>query len=178
MNTLPKTQSSHRAHGVVLPVVLILLLVLSVASVAMITQISSQTRMAANAANEQVALQLAEATLRIATNELQINVFPEASFHANTNGLYCNMPNCGLLTTPPWTVASNWTSAQQPNPAPAVPTGYTTPSFIIEELPPVYPKGTSQTPSRPVQVYRITARALGLGNQSEVMLQTLYQKAT
>ncbi|WP_266156432.1 pilus assembly PilX family protein [Dyella silvatica] len=164
--------AQHRRHaaGIVLPVVLIMLLILTIASLVIIEQIGSQTRMAGNSAAEQLSVQAAEATLRHAAN--QLNSGSLSGFRNNTGGLYCNRPDCGLLTTPPWTVAANWTGALSAK-ITATDDG-SLHKFMIEELPPVVPRGSDAR--HPLQVYRITARVAGPDGNSVVMLQTLFQK--
>jgi Tfp pilus assembly protein PilX len=177
-------QQVHRSGGIVLPVVMIMLLVLTIASLAIVGQISSQTRMAANAAVNEVSLQVAEALLRNVSNQLNGGAIPSApgSYQvgtgANPTGLYQYNPNnYSAATPPPSSVPADWTAAianqhatmaaMCPGPvAPAI----SACGFIIEKLPSVQIPGGSI-----LNVYRISARVIGVGGQGTVTLQTLFQ---
>lgn len=170
----------HRSHGIVLPTVLIMLLVLTIASLVIVEQISSQTRMAGNAAVEQVTLQAAESGLREVVNDLNsgaISPLPSA-YYADAGGYYYFLASNYSSGTPlPWKVTSNWGTSLTNTPALscASPTSMAISlcQYMIEMLPSVRAKGGST-----VRVFRITVRAAGPNNQSVVMLQTLYQLPT
>lgn len=175
--TVPSYHLPHRHRGLVLPVVLVLLLVLTIASLVIVEQISSQTRIASNAAVEQVTLQAAESGLREVVNDLNSGAIPStpATYYANTGGFYFfNAANYSSSTSLPWRVATNWGTSLTNTPAIACtsPPGMAVSlcQYMIEMLPEVIAKGGSK-----VRVFRITVRAVGPSNQSVVMLQTLYQ---
>jgi Tfp pilus assembly protein PilX len=183
MNMGRTSRPVHRSHGIVLPVVMIMLLVLTIASLAIVGQISSQTRMAANAAVNQVSLQVAEALLRNVSNQLNSGAIPSAPGNyqvgttANPTGLYQYNPNnYSASTPPPSNVPADWAAVVQPAagaaamcPSPVTPAiSYC--GYIIEKLPSVQIPGGSI-----LNVYRITARVIGAGGQGAVRLQTLFQ---
>lgn len=169
--------SRRHDRGIVLPTVLIMLLVLTIASLVIVEQIGSQTRMAGNAAVEQVALQAAESGLREVVNDLNsgaISSLPTA-YYANAGGYYYfQASNYNSTTLLPWKIASNWGTGLTNTPALscASPTTMAVSlcQYMIEMLPSVIAKGGSVT-----RVFRITVRAVGTNNQSVVMLQSLYQ---
>jgi Tfp pilus assembly protein PilX len=168
---------AHRSLGIVLPVVMIMLLVLTIASLALVGQITSQTRMAANAALNQVTLQVAEALLRNVSNELNSGVIPSAPGNyqvgtsANATGLYqYNPSNYSATIALPWNVAADWHTANPamcPSPAAAA---ISFCGYIIEKLPSVQLHGGTI-----LNVYRISARVIGRSHQGTVTLQTLFQ---
>jgi Tfp pilus assembly protein PilX len=167
----------HRSRGIVLPVVLIMLLVLTIASLVIVEQISSQTRIAGNAAVEQITLQAAESGLREVVYDLNSGAIPSVpvSYYSDTGGLYFfRASNYSSSTQLPWKVASNWGASLTNTPALACASPASTPvslcQYMIEMLPSVRAKGGST-----VRVFRITVRAVGPSNQAVVMLQTLYQ---
>jgi Tfp pilus assembly protein PilX len=175
---------ARRSSGIVLPVVMIMLLVLTIASLALVGQITSQTRMAANAALNQVSLQVAEALLRNVSNELNSGVIPSAPGNyqvgtsANATGLYqYNPTNYSATTAPPSNVAADWAAVVNQHtvnpamcPSPAAPEVISFCGFIIEKLPSVQIPGGSI-----LNVYRISARVIGHSNQGTVTLQTIFQ---
>ena len=183
-------RSAHRSRGIVLPVVLIMLLVLTIASLVVVGQISSQTRMAANAAVNQISLQAAEALLRNVSSQLvaggisnTLGSYQPDADTPNTNGLYqynaLIYPTGKLL---PWNNPLDWAAANNyaipPAEALCANPGVTSTGglvitdcrYIVERLPSVLPPGGST-----VNVYRITARVIGQSGQGTVMLQTLFQ---
>lgn len=166
MNAPSYTRQRH-ARGLVLPTVLIMLLVLTIASLVIVEQIGSQTRMAGNAAVEQVALQAAESGLREVVNDLN-----SRAITADSSGYYTYQAS----STPPWQVAANWSSLTN-NPAITCASPATMAvsqcKYMIESLPAVMIPGNDSKHSTPI--FRITVRAVGTNNQSVVMLQSLYQ---
>lgn len=155
-------------RGAVLLTTVILLIVLTLGALAAVSMNSTQTRVATNSADNQVAYQTAEGALGEAEKNLIAGAYSPSSFVANTNGLYVLDP----AATPVWANPSIWTT-----------TGATIQGFqggssagaqyVIEKLPPVTMPGQSM--KTPVQVYRITARALGKSGRSPVILQSTVQ---
>lgn len=167
----------RREDGIVLPVVLIILLVLTIVSLVLVDQISTQTRMAGNAALEQITLQAAEAGLRNVTSELHAGIIPStpASYYADSNGMYFYQASKYSSTVLlPWKNEGTWSEIANnltlcTNGAPMSP-AITECKYMIEMLPAVAVHGGGQ-----VYVYRITVRVVGPAGQGVVMLQTLYQ---
>jgi type IV pilus assembly protein PilX len=135
-----------------------------------ISQISlntTQTHIATNSADAQVAFQTAEAVLNEATNNLFANTYTGAQFLSNNNGLYLHDPN----------LANRWTTIDWSN-STAMLKGFQGHSFsqgqyIIELMPSIILPG--QNMSTPTQVYRITTRAVGASGDSPVLLQSTLQ---
>ena len=158
---------TRRQNGSVLIVTLLIMLMLTIMAVSEVSFNSTQTRIAPNSADAQVAFQTAEGALNEATNNLLAGTYPASSFLANANGLYLfNATNAPLWTTVNWTSAGNVIlSFQGSSSAPA--------AFFIEQLPSVIKGG--QNVNLPTQVYRITARAVGASGSSPVILQSTVQ---
>ena len=150
--------------GSVLVITLLVMLALTILAVTEVSFNSTQTRIATNSADAQVAFQTAEGALNEATNNILANTYPPASFLANANGLYLLNPN----NPPLWTTV-NWTNAG------AVilsfqGTSNTQAAYLIEQLPSAVKAG--QNVEIPTQVFRITARAVGASGNSPVILQS------
>ena len=153
--------------GSVLIITLLVLLALTVIAVSEVSFNSTQTRIATNTADVQVAFQTAQGALNDATNNLLAGTYTNASFIANANGLYLFNPN----NPPLWTTV-NWTDNA------AVITSFqgssnTQAAYIIELLPSVIQGG--QNDNTPTNVYRITVRAVGASGNSPVILQSTVQ---
>ena len=155
-------------RGAVLLTTVMLLIMLTVLALTAVSMNTIQTRMAANSADYQVAYQTAEGALNQAQNALLAGTYPASGFAANTSGLYVFDPS----TAPIWSNASTWNTAS------AVLQGFQGGSnqsaqYLIEKLPPVIKPGQSM--KTPMQVYRVTARAVGKSGRSPVTLQTTVQ---
>ena len=153
--------------GSVLIITLLVMLMLTILAVTKVSLNSTQTRIATNTADEQVAFQTAEGALNEATNNLLAGNYTTTGFLANAKGLYLfNANNSPLWTTVDWTSASSVVlSFQGGSNAQA--------AFIIEQLPSVLKGG--QNSGIPTQVYRITVRAVGASGNSPVILQSTVQ---
>ena len=154
-------------QGSVLIITLLLMLMLTVIAVTQISFNSTQTRIATNTADLQVAFQTAEGALNAATNNILAGTYTSSGFAANANGLYTPNPS----DDPLWSTI-NWSGQN------AVITSFQGNSngqatYIIEQLPSVI--GPGQNFNKPAQVYRITARAVGASGNSVVMLQSTEQ---
>lgn len=158
-------------RGSVLAVTVILVLMLTLLALGAFSLNTTQTRIAANSADVQVAFQTAEGAL--SQVQSTIGTYTQQQFNANTNGLYkFNPANAPLWKTIDWSsgtaVLPGYQGLYSAYPA----------SYFIELLPPVTLPGTSMTPPTPVLVLRVTVRAVGANgsNQEPVMLQkTFYQ---
>ena len=161
------TDSRAGQTGSVLILTLLVMLMLTIMAVTEVSFNSTQTRIATNTADEQVAFQTAEGALNEATNNLLANNYPTASFLANANGLYLfNATNAPLWTTIDWTNAGAVIMSFQGS-------SNTKAAYLIELLPSVIKGG--QNSGTPTQVYRITARAVGASGNSAVILQSTVQ---
>ena len=153
--------------GSVLVITLLVLLMLTIMAVAEISFNSTQTRVATNSADAQVAFQTAEGALNEATNNLLAGQYPSTGFLANTNGLYLfNPTNNPLWSTIDWTNANAVIRSFQGSSSAQA-------AFFIELLPSVIKGG--QNINTPTQVFRITARAVGASGNSPVILQSTLQ---
>jgi type IV pilus assembly protein PilX len=150
----------------------VLLVVLTILALAAVSMISTQTRVATNSADVQVAYQAAEGGLTTAQNQLIAGTIPAANFLANAGGYYI-FDTTGARP-PVWTDAATWGDAGKVvqgflnggSSGPAY-------AYVIEQLPPVIRPG--QAMNKPTQVYRITARATGLSGNAPVVLQSTLQ---
>lgn len=163
MNTLTLRFSQT---GSVLIITLIVLLMLTVMAVAEISVNSTQTHVATNTADAQIAFQTAEGALNEATNNLLANQYPLSGFLSNANGLYQMQNNAPLWTTVDWSSAGAVIMSFQGQSGAQA-------AFIIELLPSVPKPGQSM--ASPSPVYRITARAVGASGSSPVILQNTVQ---
>ncbi|MET3654815.1 pilus assembly PilX family protein [Dyella japonica] len=178
MNAVPACPDRYRQQGIVLPVVLVMLLMLIIASLVITEQIKTQTRIASNAAVNQIAMQAAEAALRNTTNQLLAGTIltdPGAYQSAPTpytaTGQYLFDATQYIGTMLPWQNPKAWAAL----PSTLEVCSNTTVKeckFMVEKLPSVRPPGYSTD----VSVFRITARVVGPDGQSVVMLQTQLQK--
>jgi type IV pilus assembly protein PilX len=153
-------------QGSVLITVIILVLILTVTAISEVSFNSTQTRIATNSADRQIAFMTAEGALSQGINNLLAGTYPTTGFLANTSGLFVFNPN----NAPLWTTIG-WTSS-------AVIPSYqgnsnTQGAFFIEQLPSITLPG--QNMSNHTWIYRITARAVGASGNSPVILQATVQ---
>jgi len=163
----------HRSpeRGVVLIATAVLLVILTVIALAGVSMISTQTRVATNSADVQVAYQTAEAALSDAQNQLIAGSFVPSAFAQNNGGLYVFDPSA----PPVWSDAHLWLPA---NASKVLTSNFqggssSAPAYVIEQMPSVIKPG--QDMKRPTQVYRITARATGRSGNAPVVLQSTVQ---
>lgn len=153
--------------GFILITTFIMVLVLTVMVMGVLSFNTTQTRIAANSSDEQIAFQTAEGALNQAVNNLLAGNYSNTSFTANTAGLYLFNPNNSPLpSTVNWTNSGAVIMSYQGNSSAKA-------AYIIEALPPGIQAGQSM--SKPTWVYRITARAVGSSGAVPVMLQTTVQ---
>lgn len=161
-------RSSQR--GAVLLTTVILLVLLTILALAAVSMNSTQTRVATNSADNLVAYQTAEAALNQAETALISGSY--TGFGLNTQGLYTFTPGSTPLWAANLSTASWWQSAT--NAIQGFQGGSSQPAaFVIELMPPVIKPG--QGMKAVVNVYRITARAVGTSGQSPVVLQSTMQ---
>ncbi|MFI4962502.1 MAG: PilX N-terminal domain-containing pilus assembly protein [Legionellales bacterium] len=166
MNTLSSRPPS-RQKGYVLLMTLIMLVMLTVLALTEVTLNTGQTRVAGNATDAEISFEKAEGALNQGINSIINGTYPTASFLQNANGLYILNPNAAPL----WTTV-NWASASAVINSFQGGTGAQA-SYIIEQLPSVIQPG--QNMNSPAQVYRITARSVGVSGNYAIMLQSTLQ---
>jgi len=151
-------------QGSVLILTLLLMVMLTIIAVTQVNFNSTQTHIATNTADEQVAFQTAEGALNEGINNLIAGNFPTASFLSNSNGLYYfNQNNAPIWATVDWTNTSAVILSFQGNSSAQA-------AYMIEQLPSVIIPG--QNTSSPTQVFRITAHGVGASGSSPVTLQS------
>jgi type IV pilus assembly protein PilX len=157
----------NSSKGSVLIVTLLVLLMLHVLAITQISLNTTQTHIATNSADAQIAFQTAEGALNEATNNLFANSYNNAEFLSNTNGLYLHDPN----------LANRWTNIDYDDSSAMLKSfqggSYSQGQYIIELMPSIILPG--QNMSTPTQVYRITSRAVGASGDSPVLLQSTLQ---
>ena len=134
---------------------------LTILSLTMISMNVTQTRIAGNSADAQQAYQTAEGAINQATTNILAGNYDLVAFLTNSNGLY----TFDATVMPRWQSVS-WSSATDVIFCSTCGLG-TQAAYLVEYLPPANIPGYT-----PRQVYRITARALGISGKSPVMLQS------
>jgi type IV pilus assembly protein PilX len=154
-------------RGAVLFITIMLMLMLTVLGLGLVSLNSTQTRIATNSGDVQIAFQTAEGALNQAQSNILAGSYPANSFLANSNGLYVfNPANSALWSSVNWASSSAVIQSFQG--------GSKTPAaYIIELLPSVILPGQSM--KRATSVFRITARAVGPSGGAPVMLQSTVQ---
>ena len=171
-----------RQRGAVLVVSLVLLLILTMIGVTVARMQTVEERMARNEQNRDLALQAAEATLRDVEGAVDATY---VNFAQNAQGLYTLIPANGSASDA-WMngtmVASAATVLPYAGAALASVPLAAPPQFIIEQMPPVAAPGDSlgnqggyNNPQPPVQIYRITAQAVGGDGTTTATVQSLYR---
>ena len=157
--------TTHR--GTVLLITIMLMLMLTVLGLGLVSLNSTQTRIATNSGDAQIAFQTAEGALNQAQSNILAGNYPASSFLANNNGLYIFNPANAVL----------WSSVNWANSGAVVQSfqgGSKTPAaYIIELLPSVILPG--QSFKKATSVFRITARAVGPSGGAPVILQSTLQ---
>lgn len=170
----PCRQTAPRQSGSVLIVTILLLLALTIIGLSTVVLNSTQTRIATNSADQQIAFQTAEGALAeaqqmiltgIQSNTLDVSSFQDTS--PSSTGLYVTKPgNDPLWTTVDWTSAIQSFKGKSAQPS----------SYIVELLPSFHVKGTPQ--NQRTLAFRISAHAVGASGGSPVILQTVLQIPT
>lgn len=154
-------------QGSVLILTLLLMAMLTIIAITQVNFNSTQTHIATNTADSQVAFQTAEGALNEATNNLIAGTYPTTSFLSNSNGLYYfNQDNAPIWTNVDWTNPNAVILSFQGN-------SKTQGAYMIEQLPSVILPG--QNSSSPAQVFRITAHGVGTSGSSPITLQSNLQ---
>jgi len=159
--------SLRSQRGSVLLISVILILALTIIALGMFNLNSTQTKVATNSADAQIAFQTAESALRQTESSILLGNFSTANFAAGQAGLYVFNP----AVAPLWSTV-NWSNAsaviagfQGSSSAPA--------GIIIELLPSFYVPGQGST--KATLVFRITTRAVGASGGVPVILQSTVQ---
>lgn len=159
-----KTKS---CEGSVLIITLLLMLMLTIMAIAQVSFNNTQTRIATNSADVQVAFHTAEGALSEATNNLLAGNYASSGFLSNLNGLYLpDLSSAPLWATIDWSSSSAVIKSFQG-------TSNAQAGYMIEQLPSVVRPG--QNMSSPTSVYRITARGVGASGNPLVILQSTAQ---
>jgi type IV pilus assembly protein PilX len=176
-----RASACRRQRGVTLVAVLLLLVLTMLMAVAAVRTASMEERMAGNTRDQQVAFQVAEATLRDA--ELMIASDTDGPFKplrpymfdaACTGGLCRSSPGAPLwtaFTDGDWASNKTWGYGNATGRA-AIPGIAAQPRFVVEY------QGTTQPiePGKPcVALFLVTARARGGGAATDVVLQSVYR---
>lgn len=153
--------------GSVLIISLLVMLMLTLMAISQMSFNISQTHIATNSADAQVAFQTAEGALNEATNNLIAGNYATVNFLSNANGLYMfNSNQDPLWSTLDWNSANATIRSFQGG-------AQAQASYLVEQLPSIVRPG--QNMNVPTQVYRITARAVGASGGSPVILQSTEQ---
>lgn len=173
MTLLTPARRVAAQRGSVLVVTILLLLALTIIGVSTISMNSTQTRIATNSADQQIAFQTAEGALNqaqqailtgVANNTITVSSFQESS--PSNTGLYVTQQdNTALWKTVDWTASSAIQAFQGKSAQPS--------AYIVELLPSFHVKGTSQ--DQRTLAFRISVRAVGASGNSPVILQTVFQ---
>ena len=159
--------AEKKQKGSVLILSLIMLLLLTIIGIAEMSVNTTQTRIATNIVDQQIAFATAEAALNEATNNLIAGQYSSAQFMASANGLYLFNPNNPAI----------WTTIDWSNGASVIKSfkgsSNIQAAYIIEQLPSIIKGG--QNFNAPTQVYRITARSTGASGSTVIILQTTVQ---
>ncbi len=164
----------HKQRGATLIIAMIFMLVLTVIGMAGMDVTFLEEKMAGNMRDRNIAFQAAEAALRDGENYLDSQAVLPA-FDGTNNGLYA-VPTDGTKNWKEinWTTSSAVASYDGPGfdelSAPA--------AYIIEDLATASASDSLEVgvPVDNKRYYRVTSRAQGLSDTTEVILQTVYKR--
>ncbi|MFY7698144.1 MAG: pilus assembly PilX family protein [Legionella sp.] len=158
-----KATNPKQMKGFILITTLILVCLLTIIAVTGISLSNNQTRMAANAKDNEISFEKAQAALQQATNLIFNGTYNPTTFIKNASGFYLydrdNQPKWKTIN---WSNAADVVTSFKGNTRSAA-------SYIIEKLPSVFQPG--QNSRVPSHVYRITAYATDRNTGSSVILQ-------
>jgi type IV pilus assembly protein PilX len=182
------------SRGFSLLAILVMMVVLAFLSLAAMNTSIVQERMAGNARDKNVALQAAEAALRDAEADIEVNLDAASGFSDACNTGLCVPPSMtasGAQSAPLWQSIA-WDNkaraygSRTGSPAllgPANEALSSQPRYFIEMLPSLPPAaggsacmGCTTVPTEKARAYRITVRASGVRASTVVMLQSTYIK--
>ena len=175
-------------RGFSLITILLMMVVLAALALGGMNTSILQERMAGNARDKNIALQSAEAALRDAEEDIRKNLGTASGFDTScTNGLCVppSMAASAATSTPAWKQVT-WSGANvraygKYTGAAPLPDVASQPAYIVERLPNLPPGAGDSVnaggpPGESPEVFRITARAVGLRTTTVVMLQSIYVK--
>ena len=159
-------------QGMVLVICLIMLLLLTLSGIAAIQGSALQEKMAGNSRDSEQAFLAAEAALR--NGEALIVTTSEGDFTTTgTEGLY-DVTGSDALPVDWKSSGTQWRDGHSLGSFTAA-----TPEFFIEKLPEVTNKGLSLAADQPLEtmiIYRVTARAVGITDTSQAVLQSTFRR--
>ena len=176
-------RSFQKQSGAVLVVGLVLLLILTVIGLASIRGSDLQERMAGNMRDRNIAFQSAEAGLREGESRLSVALLP--AFTGNVQGFWPDLNKPPAIEARPvtWT-KDEWESNSVELPDDTIADVVKQPRYAIEK---VIVTGIAASQGSAVdhesvekmneaEYFRITSRALGLTEDTEVILQTTFAR--
>lgn len=178
------------ARGFSLVTVLVMVAVLATLGLGTMGAAILQERMAGHARDRQLATQAAEAALRDAEADVAANLSYDSAFTTTCTAGLCLPPSMSsasptsrpLWQTIDWSASAGQSRAYGSATGAAALSGLAAaPRYIVERLPPLSPGvGTSASLAASLsdapQVFRITARGVGLRSSTVVILQSTYIK--
>lgn len=170
-----RTINNHRHQvGVALITGLIFLVMLTLIAITAMQSTTLEERMAGNARSRDLAFQGAEAAVRAAEAVLAGASLP--AFNGSTAGYYAQLANGA--SSDYWKSTHNW--AAQSVAFSGTLTGVQEARFVIEALPMSLGSGGDDSlvakPLSGGEIYRITARGIGIDGTSSVILQTTFRR--
>ena len=194
MNRSPRTPwRSGPARGFSLIAILLMMVALAMLALGSMNSSIVQERMVGNARDRQVALQAAEAAIRDAEIDIELNVNAAVGFAEGCNTGLCIAPSDTAdnpLSKPLWQDI-NWDITRRYGSRTGAPALLgpdnvalaAQPRYFVENLPVLPPMpgesaaiGGGSTPAPRARAYRITVRASGIRPTTVVMLQSVYVK--
>lgn len=173
----------HKQQGAVLVISLILLFVMTGLVVASVNSTRYEERMAGATRDMNYSFQAAESALLDAENFLASAILPP--FDGTTTGFYQNSTSGDALYEDTSTI--NWKTGTGcvTYSGTAIPSLYAQPCYYIEELEVTLVSGGTGgssitigqgAPPNSTAFYRITARGVGLNENSETILQSVFKR--
>lgn len=194
MSRHPQPHPRQRpARGFSLIVVLLMMVALAMLALGSMNSSIVQERMVGNARDRQVALQAAEAAIRDAEVDIEVNLNAAVGFVVGCASGLCISPSDSSdnpLSAPLWQ-SINWDTTRAYGSRTGAPALLgpgnvalaAQPRYFVENLPVLPPMpgesaaiGGGATPSPRARAYRITVRASGIRASTVVMLQSVYVK--
>ena len=184
---------SGPAQGFSLIAILLMMVALAMLALGSMNSSILQERMVGNARDRQVALQAAEAAIRDAEIDIELNLNAAVGFAVGCNNGLCISPSDtadGPQSKPLWQDI-NWATTRSYGSRTGAPALLgpnnealsAQPRYFVENLPVLPPMpgesaaiGGGATPAPRARAYRITVRASGIRPTTVVMLQSVYVK--